>query len=861
MGSGKNSRNTASRIASATAPAASASTQSTSRSSIIRSSFAPSHFQLGLFASVIQGFDSQRLRLHDTATGRLRCEHAIAPKATISCLDWGYYDHEDLERRQKDLKKKRKRSEEFNGATATNNARDVVLAFGTSDSEIHLFSPATAKVAGVLRDVHTQGIRDFKFVNEGRSSSGWSVGGDGKLVYWDLRRGKSIETLSLPDMNARTLCPFGPSVLCASHKAFLIDPENPSAGRSFTASSNIVHSMKASLTKNSETSVPSFFLSAAERDRYINVFSIDANTFIGALVAENDVVAVAIPSDSTEKSNSTEGTPDTDYADRALAAINRDGVLELFESPFSFGAQSMQRQSESLKAKMKHRTRKAKALVKIIRPYKIATIVPLLDAVFQNHELVLAWAENGVDLAFDRVQWRKDDATEIVLEGVHEVVKAKGASTLGAVVMNGVKDMGGTQVDESQTVVTTAGPSEDKGLASDDAEVISISSAQEDTDDYEDEELPKRRSLSPSSDEDALSEPQSPKADVPSHDIDVEMQDPDIKKNNAFEEQAEAEEPSFGEMIKANATGPVDVQAAFATSNAQAVVPASERPLQLPSGMSLGTVLTQALRTNDVKLLETCLHIREMAIVRATIERLDSSLASTLIQKLAERFHSRPGRAGSLLVWIQWTVVAHGGYLASQPGAMKALAALHRIIGERARSLPLLLSLKGKLDMLEAQLNLRASMLARSKAANVADEDDEEGVIYVEGQEDSESKEGDADDVEMASVDSDEAIDGAKEGSESEGGSGEEDEEMPTMTNGALTESDDEESESGSEGLIDDEAESTDQDSDDEGSIDEVDHEDVDSIGTDASSEADEDPPAKRPATTKLSNGIRTKKR
>ncbi|KAL8705829.1 MAG: hypothetical protein Q9201_001052 [Fulgogasparrea decipioides] len=859
MGSGKNSRSAASKISTATTPAASASTQSTSRSSIIRSSFAPSHFQLALFASVIQGFDSQRLRFHDTTTGRLRCEHAIAPKATISCLDWGYYSHEYPERHRNDLKeKKRKRSEQVNGATATNNAQDVVLAFGTSDSEIHLFSPATATIAGVLRGVHTQGIRDFKFVDEGRSSSGWSIGGDGKLVHWDLRMCKSIETLSLPDPNARTLCLCGPSVLCASHKAFLIDPENPGARKPFTASSNIVHSMKASLTRNSETSVPSFFLSAAERDRYINVFNIDANTFTGALVAENDVVAVAIPSDSTGKTTSTGGTPVTDHADRALAAINRDGILELFESPFLFGGQSTQRESESLKAKMKQRTRKAKALVKIIRPDKFATIVPLLDAVFQNHELVLAWAESGMDLAFDRVQWRKDDGTEIALEGIHEVVKAKGASTLGVIITNGVKDMGGTQVDESQTVVTTAGRSEDKGLASDGTEVISISSAQEDTDDYEDEELPERRSLSPSSDEDALPEPQSPKADVPSHDIDGEMQDVDMKKDDAVDEQAKAEEPSFGEMIRANAPGPVDVQAAFATSNVQAVIPASERPLQLPSGMSLGTVLTQALRTNDVKLLETCLHMREMATVRATIERLDSSLASTLIQKLAERFHSRPGRAGSLLVWIQWTVVAHGGYLASQPGAMKALAALHRVIGERARSLPLLLSLKGKLDMLEAQMNLRTSMLAQSKAANIADEDDHEGVIYVEGQEDSESDEGDAD-VEMASVDSDEATDGAKDGSESEE-SGEEDEEMPTMTNGALTESDDEGSESGSESLIDDEAESTDQDSDDEASIDEVDHEDVDSVGTDASSEADEAPPAKRPATTTLRNGLHTKK-
>ncbi|KAL8694375.1 MAG: hypothetical protein Q9218_000940 [Villophora microphyllina] len=856
MGIGKNPRSTAPRILAATAPAASASTQSTSRSSIIRSSFAPSYFQLTLFASIIQGFDSQRLRIHDTVTGRLRCEHALTPKTSVGCLDWGFYGHEHPDREIEELKKKkkRKRTEQINGVAAAHQSQDVILAIGTSNSEIELYSPSAAKLVGVLKGVHTQGIRDFKFADAGKGSVGWSIAGDGKLVQWDLQRGKSTKIISLPDHSARVLCPFGSTVLCATHSASMIDPEQASPTKSFTASNSAVHSIKASTIPNPKSPTPRFFLTAAETDRFMNVFDSDAGSSIGSLVADSDVAVIAIASDHSRLNSSDTGADGSHDEDQALAAINRDGVLELFETPFRFGSQNSE--SQSLKAKMKLRTRKARASVKVIRPDNSGAVVPLLDVVFQDHELILVWAEGGVDLAFDRLRWRKSDSSDMTLEGVNEVVKGKGGGTVGAVVMNGVKDMGRTQVDESQAVVTAVGRPDDKEVGDKD-DIISISSAEDGSDDFEDEENPDKTSQS-SSESNAAPEPQPPKASVPLLDGDVDMRDVDKKGNDALEDRADVEEPSFGEMIRANAPGPVDVQAAFATPNAQAVVHATERQLQLPSGMSLGTVLTQSLRTNDAKLLETCLHVRQLGIIRATIERLQSSLASTLIQKLAEKFHSRPGRAGSLLVWIQWTVVAHGGYLASQPGAMKTLAALHRVIGERARSLPLLLSLKGKLDMLEAQMNLRASMQARSKAANLADEDDEEGVIYVEGQENSDTDDSDADDVEMALPESDDVVEGAKDGRASLEGSGDEDEdeEMPMVTNGAMT---DEGSGSGSEGLIDDEAESTDQDSDDEGSMGEVDHEDVDSMESDASSEAAETPLAKRPATTNLSNGVRAK--
>lgn len=190
MVSSKASKPKASKVSSKNALAASATTKTTQKSSIFRSLFSPSQYQLSLFASVIQGLDGQHLRVHDTATGRLRCEHAITSKATINCLDWGHYGENHPDRHHQESNKKRKRSAQVNGQSPSQNS--IVLAFGTSDSEICLFSPTESKLVRTLKGEHTQGIRDFKFVDGGLHGRGWSIGGDGKLVQWDLRKGQGM---------------------------------------------------------------------------------------------------------------------------------------------------------------------------------------------------------------------------------------------------------------------------------------------------------------------------------------------------------------------------------------------------------------------------------------------------------------------------------------------------------------------------------------------------------------------------------------------------------------------------------------------------------------------------------------------
>jgi U3 small nucleolar RNA-associated protein 5 len=205
-------------------------------------------------------------------------------------------------------------------------------------------------------------------------------------------------------------------------------------------------------------------------------------------------------------------------------------------------------------------------------------------------------------------------------------------------------------------------------------------------------------------------------------------------------EDEESGEPSFGDLLRTRHPERIDVRASFPDHMAdrQALVPTSgPGALAIPTGTSLVTVLTQALKTKDKDQLESCFQQTDIPTIRSTIQRLQSQHVATLLQSLAERIHKRPGRTGSLLVWVQWSLVAHGAYLATQPDVMAKVRALSQVLRERASGLQPLLHLKGKLDMLSAQLDMRQSMQAASRArADAEDEDDEEGVIYVEGQDD-----------------------------------------------------------------------------------------------------------------------------
>ncbi|OJJ44052.1 hypothetical protein ASPZODRAFT_135497 [Penicilliopsis zonata CBS 506.65] len=725
MGNKKTSR-PASKMSSAASPATSGQTYTGNKASILRAAFSPSEYQLSLFASVIQGLDAQHIRIHDTITGRLQCEHALSPKETVTSLDWGYYAGRQKDRDQQ-AKKKRKRNSGVNGAAVEGlDQADLVVAFGTSTSEIRMYSPAEDKIVATFSGVHEKGIRDFKFTANRGGEEGWSIGGDNKLVQWDLCTGQTIKTINLPATSSFTTLsrpvPSNPPVICASSKPYIIDIENAdnSSTSPFPAMNTSIHTI---LSSSKESVAEGAFLTS-DNGRYITVLdpqSKKTSPLVMNLVAENEVSSLSLYNGS---GNASEASVET----QTLAALTEDGTVELFTKPF-FHAKDPQAKGNKAK---RQNTRRADASVQIVRSEESSSLVPVVMASFQGQDLVIAWAEGGVVPVFERVKWLKEGSDELLFTGPQRIVRTKTASTLSSATTNGSTKAIESRVDESKAVVESGVFMDDDVDMQDDGEdAVSVSGSEVDSDD-----------------EAAVVAAKKSGAKETDSDVEMDNASGSEKEKDAEDDEEDEEdetgEPTFGELLRAHDAEEIDVEAELEDGLRMGpLVPGKPNTAvyQIPAGVSLATVLTQSLKTNDNEMLESCFHTNDLSIIRTTIQRLDSSLAATLLQKLAERLAARPGRYGHLLVWVQWACVAHGGALAGRPELLNRMSSLFKIMDQRSSSLSSLLLLKGKLDMLDAQLGLRQSL--RSGAEGM-ESDDEDNVIYVEGQDEDEDENSDA---------------------------------------------------------------------------------------------------------------------
>ncbi|KAI5371078.1 Putative small-subunit processome, Utp12 protein [Septoria linicola] len=410
---------------------------------------------------------------------------------------------------------------------------------------------------------------------------------------------------------------------------------------------------------------------------------------------------------------------------------------------------------------------------------------------------------------------------------------ARTGKKLTAKLTNGVGKAASHRVDESRTLAAQDSSAEDEANVrkTQKSDVISISSGDESSDledeDEDDDVAGGAQQQGLSNGHASAGGEQAAAAD----DDDLDMADADVTS-----------EPTFGDLLQARHGGAtIDVQKTLQREDgtSSALMPTDGRKvLQLPTAGSLGTVLTQALKTNDKDLLESCFAMPDVNAIRATIQRQQSPQIATLLQRIAERIHKRPGRAGRLMIWIQWSLVTHGGYLANQPELMKKLKALAQVTRERANGLQPLLHLKGKLDLLSAQLEARRSMQAQSRAANADDMDDEQDVLYIEGQDTAWSSDDEAGAANASSGRSGRkkllpAVDN-ESGQESGG-----DADLPNgFINGIEDDSSADEDDERHDGLVDDEAEeasSDEEDSDEEAQSDASSEEEEDSSGDDES--------------------------
>ncbi|KAL4909067.1 hypothetical protein BDW74DRAFT_77079 [Aspergillus multicolor] len=788
----KSSQKPASKTSSAAALSVADATNTGNKSSILRAAFAPSDYQLALFASVIQGLEGQNLRIHDTNTGRLQCEHVLGTKELITSLDWGHYGG-----RRDQSKKKRKRASDVNG-TADLDQGDVVVAFGTNTSDIRMYSPTEDKIVGTLAGGHTGGVKDFKFTAD-KPHEGWSIGGDNKLVQWDLVTGQRTKVISLSTTSAfntlsRPLA-SNPPVICASQTPRIVNLEEDSP-ITFPAMRNSIQTIITSST----SSVSDGLFLASDSDRYINVFDPKNGQLAMNLVAEREVNSLSLY---------FKHGVDSELAleKQVLAAVTQDGTIELFARPFVRPQGPEGSKSSSLRARSLQMTRRAETSLRITKASGSDDLVPVVAVSFQGPELLVAWAHGGIVPLFERVKWLNEETEELAFTGIKTIAKTKSSSILQSATTNGIKNADESHVNEKRIVVEQ-GDYADDDIDMEDSKQDAVSEEDSDVDSDDDEKKPQKKNGA------------QPQEEAES---DVEMQnaaESGAEDQDEDDEEEAGVEPSFGELMRAHATEQIDVEAELEDDvHTRSLIPG--KPIttvqQIPSGVSLATVLSQSLKTNDNDMLEACFHTGDAGTIRTTIQRLDSPLAATLLQRLAERLSARPGRYGHLLVWVQWTCIAHGGALAGNKDLLKQMSTLFKVMDQRSSTLSSLLLLKGKLDMLDAQLGLRQSL--RDNADHM-DSEDEENVIYVEGYDDEEDEDSDAEATKTVDTPRTKAIRDYTDVSmidEDEDTSSEDDEE-----------DEEEEDEEGPSAILDVEAEESAGSSDAEESLDEDEDEDED---------------------------------
>jgi U3 small nucleolar RNA-associated protein 5 len=76
-------------------------------------------------------------------------------------------------------------------------------------------------------------------------------------------------------------------------------------------------------------------------------------------------------------------------------------------------------------------------------------------------------------------------------------------------------------------------------------------------------------------------------------------------------------------------------------------------------------MLSQALNSQDVELLEKSFHIHDKKIINATVKRLNPALIIELLDQIVVRLQKRPGRASFFVEWIRAALLHHSGYLLS----------------------------------------------------------------------------------------------------------------------------------------------------------------------------------------------------
>jgi len=144
---------------------------------------------------------------------------------------------------------------------------------------------------------------------------------------------------------------------------------------------------------------------------------------------------------------------------------------------------------------------------------------------------------------------------------------------------------------------------------------------------------------------------------------------------------------------------------------------------------SLAALLSQALRADDVALIERCLSVSDRTTIANTVAKLSATNAMKLLSECAARAQAKPNAGERCAKWARTILLHHAGYASSAPKARATLMRLSQTIESHVSMQGSLQALLGRLELV-----LHASATSRGGGAErvAVEEADTMTTVYSE---------------------------------------------------------------------------------------------------------------------------------
>ncbi|KAI0771003.1 NUC189-domain-containing protein [Trametes elegans] len=728
-----------------------------------------------LFAFLSLAIDKHALKVYDTSTRRSVAEH-IVDAARVTSLCWAKLDladgqgkgavDEDASRKNK---RKKRNSLAADAAAPTISAPQLVV-LGLSDGSLLLFSPSHGRLLRTLSDPSSSSAVlaiAGQDVDLDDPHTLWTSSADGALRLWNARTNQvsqsqfSDDRIPYTALSVRKSDEEGITEVLAAHHSIHLLAASPDSQKLKTLAKFTGHASPVSVLRWVDRS---HFLSSASADRFLNVWEVPT-----APKTEGKTIAT-IPLDSDARAIHLSPPPPANPSSHALLfALSAAGKVSVFTLASDLANPS------PAKGKSAIPTLSPKSVISPSSKKNAAALSVLAVSSVDDTagRLRIATVTGGVQLAFDTATYR-DESGHFISD-----VSISVATADAAVDSREVLGAPNKRYNELASLAVGTGAELGQDRVLDDLALRDVDGALDA--DLAELSLGQRLTAVQGGDARAL----------------------------GSESESERDEAAVSNG-KARKGAPTDA---------------------VPAG-SLTRTLIQALHSSDTRLLETCLAHSDPTLIRNTVRRLPPQLAVPLVSACVERL-SRGARGNNLkgggggassqrgtalINWVKAVLTMHSGHLMTMPDLVARLSGLYATLTQRLTLQESLLALSGRLDMVIAQIDMRASgppaplPLPKSKRSRNKQAKAREARRYVEGESEEEDEQME---VEVESADEEGSVEDVELGGEESEGEGESIED----TDENEDEEDDEDDDGDDPtlgGFIDDEAEEEYSDEEDE---------------------------------------------